>query len=180
MFSGKLGKAVTECKKREPTQDELDAVATAKASIKTGGSKSQKKAKELTRRGYIAVENDIGKQSMSLPSLKKYITASMGTDFSKTASKNRLKKALATAIEQGVIQKEGNSYLPSDDVVDEALTCEGWYIDLGDRGLIRDEYGPWWFYDKVRQSSSGNLVKTFGVFTCTIPITSELRCNRTL
>lgn len=168
-----LEEALSECRERGPTQDELNAVAAAKAAIKAGGTTSRKKPKNLFDAVVAAVESDASANSpMSLPSLKKHITSSMGTDFSKTASKNRLKKVLSSAVEQGVIQKEGGSYLPSGSVLTQGLlSSEAWCVDLGDRGLIKEEYGPWWFFKKSEACKFRKMMSNeCGAFTRDIPM----------
>ena len=42
-----LEEALSECQKRGPTQDELNAVATAKATIKAGSATSRKKPRSI-------------------------------------------------------------------------------------------------------------------------------------
>jgi hypothetical protein len=49
---------------------------------------------------------------MSLVATEKGVAELRGTDFSKTASKNQLKKALAKAVGDGALLKEGTSYGP--------------------------------------------------------------------
>ena len=168
-----LEEALSECQKRGPTQDELNAVAAAKATIKAGGATSRKKPKNLFDAVVAAVESDASANNpMSLPSLKKHITSSIGTDFSKTASKNRLKKVLSSAVEQGVIQKEGGSYLPSGSALtQDLLSSEAWCVDMCGRAFIPDEYGAWWFFDKSEAIKFRNMMaRECGAFTRDIPM----------
>jgi hypothetical protein len=75
----------------------------------------RKKPKTLFDAVVVAVDDLGGKLSaenaVTLPALKKHLTASRGLDFAKTAAKNKLKKALEKAISEGKLVKEGSSYM---------------------------------------------------------------------
>ena len=107
--------------------------------------KKQSKSKMTLLENIVSIIENGEELTMTLPALKKALEQARDMNFTQTAAKNKLKKALDEGVEGGLLTKEGTSYGPGaaglakkeagyrqDFIIKVQNLQEAWYVDFGE------------------------------------------------